>query len=56
MRDHYDPGYERSLTNHFPKLVSAPRVTMRDGSAGETSRAAQELIALAALPWDGLTA
>ena len=56
LRDHYDPGYERSLTNHFPKLVSAPRVTMRDGSAGETSRAAQELIALAALPWDGLTA
>ncbi|WP_431104114.1 tRNA 2-selenouridine(34) synthase MnmH [Roseateles noduli] len=47
MRDHYDPGYERSLTNHFPQLANAPRVTMLDGSGGETGKAAQEVIALA---------
>lgn len=47
MRDHYDPGYERSLTNHFPKLVDAPRIGLRDGSAEATARAAEEILAFA---------
>ncbi|MDH0863890.1 tRNA 2-selenouridine(34) synthase MnmH [Mitsuaria sp. GD03876] len=47
MRDHYDPGYERSLTNHFPRLADAPRLTLLDGSADETRRTAEQLIALA---------
>ncbi len=47
MRDHYDPGYERSLTNHFPQLAKAPKVGLRDGSEAELARAAAELRALA---------
>ncbi|OWQ91946.1 tRNA 2-selenouridine(34) synthase MnmH [Roseateles aquatilis] len=47
MREHYDPGYERSLTNHFPRLVTAPRVELRDGGDVETARVARALIALA---------
>ncbi|WP_423599632.1 tRNA 2-selenouridine(34) synthase MnmH [Roseateles sp. MS654] len=46
MRDHYDPGYERSLTNHFPQLATAPRIELLDGSATEMDRAAQALIAM----------
>ncbi|WP_416763143.1 tRNA 2-selenouridine(34) synthase MnmH [Roseateles sp. So40a] len=49
MRDHYDPGYERSLTNHFPGLAKAPRIALRDGSDMETRRAAEELLALSPL-------
>jgi len=47
MRDHYDPGYERSLTNHFPQLANAPRVELLDASSSETRRAAEQLIKLA---------
>jgi tRNA 2-selenouridine synthase len=47
MREHYDPGYERSLTNQFPKLAAAPRVTLLDGGSEAISKAGQELIALA---------
>lgn len=47
MRDHYDPGYERSLTNNFPRLANAPRVALADGGSAETARAAQALVLLA---------
>ncbi len=47
MRDHYDPGYERSLSNHFPGLATAPRIALRDGSEAETAKAAAELLAIA---------
>ncbi len=47
MREHYDPGYERSLTNHFPQLAAAPRVALLDGGGTETHRAAERLITLA---------
>jgi tRNA 2-selenouridine synthase len=40
MRDHYDPGYERSLTNHFPQLAQAPRLALMDASASELARVA----------------
>ncbi|MBB3192762.1 tRNA 2-selenouridine(34) synthase MnmH [Roseateles terrae] len=43
MRDHYDPGYERSLTNHFPQLATAPQLLLRDGSEPELARAAADL-------------
>ncbi|WP_431262583.1 tRNA 2-selenouridine(34) synthase MnmH [Roseateles chitinivorans] len=46
MREHYDPGYERSLTNQFPKLIDAPHVTLPNGSSEETSKAAQEVMGL----------
>lgn len=44
MREHYDPGYERSLTNHFPKLASAPRVAVRNGHAEALAIAARALL------------
>jgi tRNA 2-selenouridine synthase len=46
MREHYDPGYERSLTNHFPQLADAPRLRLADGGAAELARAASELTRL----------
>lgn len=47
MRDHYDPGYERSLTNNFPQLAAAPRVELLDGGEVEMARGAQALIDVA---------
>ena len=47
MREHYDPGYERSLTHHFPQLAAAPRVRLEDGSASSTGRAVETLLAIA---------
>ena len=47
MRDHYDPGYERSLTNHFPQLSSAPRISLEDSGPGSTGQAVQALLAIA---------
>ncbi|RZJ11443.1 MAG: tRNA 2-selenouridine(34) synthase MnmH [Rubrivivax sp.] len=32
MRDHYDPGYERSLRGHFPALAHSREVVLADGS------------------------
>ncbi|WP_067064162.1 tRNA 2-selenouridine(34) synthase MnmH [Roseateles chitosanitabidus] len=46
MRDHYDPGYERSLMNHFPALARAPRIELLDGGAAELARGARALIDL----------
>lgn len=46
MREHYDPGYERSLTNHFPQLADAPRIMLLDGGASETGQAVEKLLAL----------
>jgi len=47
MREHYDPGYERSLTQHFPQLAQAPRIELRDASGPEIERAVDALGALA---------
>lgn len=44
MRDHYDPGYERSLTNHFPQLASAPRIEIADGHGDSLAVAAKALL------------
>lgn len=48
MREHYDPGYERSLNNHFPQLAQAPRLRLTDGSNAELARASAELVLLLA--------
>jgi tRNA 2-selenouridine synthase len=44
MRDHYDPGYERSLRGHFPALARAREVTLADGSPACMRDAARALI------------
>lgn len=46
MREHYDPGYERSLTNHFPQLAAAPRVRLEDASVSSTGSAVNALLAI----------
>jgi tRNA 2-selenouridine synthase len=44
MRDHYDPGYERSLRGHFPALARAQEVTLADGSPECMRDAARALL------------
>jgi tRNA 2-selenouridine synthase len=44
MRDHYDPGYERSLRGHFPALARAREVTLADGSSACMRDAARALV------------
>lgn len=44
MREHYDPGYERSLRGHFPALARAHNVTLVDGSTARLAEAARALI------------
>ncbi|KQY81521.1 MULTISPECIES: tRNA 2-selenouridine(34) synthase MnmH [Roseateles] len=44
MREHYDPGYERSLRGHFPALAQAREITLPDGSPACMTEAARALI------------
>ncbi|HEY8880891.1 MAG TPA: tRNA 2-selenouridine(34) synthase MnmH [Roseateles sp.] len=44
MREHYDPGYERSLRGHFPALAHAREVALPDGSPDRMQAAARSLI------------
>lgn len=44
MREHYDPGYERSLRGHFPALARARHIELADGSAACMTEAARALI------------
>ena len=43
MREHYDPGYERSLRNHYPQLDRALRLELGSVSAPALSEAARLL-------------
>jgi len=47
MREHYDPGYERSLRGHFPTLAQARELALADGGPAAMTAAARELIARA---------
>lgn len=44
IREHYDPGYERSLTGHFPHVAHAQGLTLPDGSAASLQAAARSLL------------
>lgn len=44
MRDHYDPGYERSLRGHFPALAQALTLPVPAADAETLARAAQALL------------
>ncbi|MDC8773649.1 tRNA 2-selenouridine(34) synthase MnmH [Roseateles albus] len=48
MRDHYDPGYERSLAGHYPQLERARRIQLADGSAPCLHALALDLMAVKA--------
>ena len=45
MREHYDPGYERSLQGHYARLASARRLTLPDGGPAALQQLAQQLLA-----------
>lgn len=45
MREHYDPGYERSLRRHFPALARALELPLVDGSPARMAEAARALMA-----------
>lgn len=44
MREHYDPGYERSLRGHFPALARARHIELADGAQACMTEAARALI------------
>lgn len=44
MREHYDPGYERSLRNHFRGLAQARELALADGSPSRMAEAARLLV------------
>jgi tRNA 2-selenouridine synthase len=44
MREHYDPGYERSLRGYFPALAQARELPLADGSVDCMSQAARTLL------------
>ncbi len=44
MREHYDPGYERSLSGNYPQLDEARRLLLPDGSAASLREAARALL------------
>lgn len=44
MREHYDPGYERSLRGHFPALAHARELPLQDGSPACMAEAARALM------------
>jgi len=44
MREHYDPGYERSLRGYFPALAHARELTLANGSPACLRLAARELM------------
>jgi tRNA 2-selenouridine synthase len=45
MREHYDPGYERSLRGHFPALAQARTLELPDGGSDAMRAAARGLLA-----------
>lgn len=47
MREHYDPGYQRSLSHSYPLLDQAPVLTLTDASPASLAQAAQALLAQA---------
>lgn len=47
MREHYDPGYERSLRGHFPALAQAHQLALDDGDPAAMAAAARGLLARA---------
>ena len=44
MREHYDPGYERSLRGHYPHIDGARRLLLADGSPASLAQTAQQLL------------
>jgi tRNA 2-selenouridine synthase len=44
MREHYDPGYERSLRGHYPEIDRARQLVLADGSAESLQALARELV------------
>ncbi len=46
MRDHYDPGYERSLAGHYPQLERAKRISLADGGAQSLQALARDLMSI----------
>lgn len=44
MREHYDPGYEKSLSGHYPQLKQARRIDLADGGSAALGCAATELL------------
>ena len=44
MREHYDPGYERSLRGHFPALAQARQLPVASADAQTLKAAAQALL------------
>ncbi|ALT76892.1 tRNA 2-selenouridine(34) synthase MnmH [Paucibacter sp. KCTC 42545] len=44
MREHYDPGYERSLSGHYPQLAQAQRLHLADGESASLNAAAAQLL------------
>lgn len=45
MREHYDPGYERSLRNHYPQLDRALRLNPASATPAVLREAARQLLA-----------
>jgi len=45
MRLHYDPGYERSLRNHYPQLADARQLALPAADPHTLQQAARELLA-----------
>ncbi|MBT9493310.1 MAG: tRNA 2-selenouridine(34) synthase MnmH [Paucibacter sp.] len=46
MREHYDPGYERSLAGHYPQLELARRIQLADGQAHSLDTMARTLMSI----------
>lgn len=44
MREHYDPGYQRSLRQSYPRLDQAPVLTLNDASPASLTQAALSLL------------
>ena len=44
IREHYDPGYERSLRGHFPHVEQAQRLTLVDGGPASLQALARSLV------------
>ena len=47
MREHYDPGYQRSLRQSYPRIDQAPVLALNDAGASDLSQAARKLLSQA---------
>jgi tRNA 2-selenouridine synthase len=47
MREHYDPGYQRSLRQSYPLIDQAPVLALNDASPADLAQAARALLAQA---------